>query len=53
VERKRKEGVGVERRESENLLQRPRERKGKDYEDILSQNHINIPLTCNYHYALA
>jgi hypothetical protein len=28
VERKRKEGVGVERRESKNLLQRPRE-KGK------------------------
>jgi protein-disulfide isomerase len=27
-------------------------RKGKVYEDILSQNHLNTPLTCNYQNTL-
>jgi hypothetical protein len=38
-------GVEEERRESNCSNSNPRERKEKDYEDILPQNQLNTPLT--------
>jgi hypothetical protein len=38
-------GVGEERRESNFSNSNPRERKGKDCEDIWPQNQLNTPLT--------
>jgi hypothetical protein len=45
--------VREERRESNFPNSNPRERKNKDYEDILAPNHLNISFACNYQYALA
>jgi hypothetical protein len=45
--------VREERRESNFPNSNPRERKIKDYEDILAPNPLNIYFACNYQFALA
>jgi hypothetical protein len=49
----REEGDGEEEKERKKTWSTIGERKGKDYEDILSQNQLNTPLTCNYQNTLA